>query len=58
MMNFNDAERQQEYSLNPANTFAKARLVLKPGNHFSDAMLTSSKNGNSSYLSNDIPWEL
>ena len=49
-INFNDAEMQQEYSLIPANTFAKARLVLKPGNHFNDPMLTSSKNGDSSYL--------
>ena len=48
MMNFNDAEQQQEYSLIPANTFAKARLVIKPGNYFEDPMLTESKNGDSS----------
>ena len=54
---FNDAELQQEYSLIPANTFAKARLVIKPGNHFSDSILTGSKSrtsaasGDSSYLS-------
>ena len=47
---FNDAELQQEYSLIPVNTIAKARLVIKPGNHFSDSMLTGSKNGDSVYL--------
>lgn len=49
-MNFNDAEIQQEYSLIPANTFAKARVVIKPGNHFNDPMLTGSRNGDSAYL--------
>ena len=50
MLDLNDAELQQEYSLIPVNTIAKARLVIKPGNHFSDSMLTGSKNGDSSYL--------
>jgi len=48
---FNDAELQQEYSLIPVNTFAKARLVIKPGNHFTDPLLTESKYSDSSYLS-------
>jgi hypothetical protein len=50
MMNFNDAERQTEFGLIPANIIAKARLVLKPGNDFSDPYLTRSKNGDSCYL--------
>jgi hypothetical protein len=50
MIDFNDAEPQQEYSLIPANTIAKARLVIKPGNDFSDSHLTRSKNGDSAYL--------
>jgi hypothetical protein len=50
MMNFNDAEQQKEYGLIPADTIAKARLVLKPGNDFSDPLLTRSKNGESCYL--------
>ena len=50
MTDFNDAELQQEYSLIPVNTVAKARLVIKPGNHFSDSMLTGSKTGDSVYL--------
>ena len=49
-IDFNDAEQQQEYALIPPNTFAKARLVLKPGNHYADPMLTGSKAGDSSYL--------
>ena len=48
---FNDAELQQEYSLIPVNTFAKARLVIKPGNHFADPLLTGSKHSDSAYLS-------
>jgi hypothetical protein len=39
-----------EYGLIPANTIAKARLVLKSGNDFSDPFLTRSKNGDSAYL--------
>lgn len=50
MLDLNNADLQSEYSLIPANTVAKARLVIKPGNHFSDPMLTGSKNGDSSYL--------
>lgn len=50
MLDLNNADLQSEYSLIPANTFAKARLVIKPGNHFSDPMLTASKNNDSSYL--------
>lgn len=50
MLDLNNTDLQSEYSLIPANTFAKARLVIKPGNHFSDPMLTGSKIGDSSYL--------
>jgi hypothetical protein len=50
-MNFNDAEPQMEFGLIPANTIAKARLILKPGADFSDPFLTRSKNGDSTYLS-------
>jgi hypothetical protein len=50
MIDFNDAEPQIEFGLIPANTIAKARLVLKPGNDFSDSWLTRSKNGESAYL--------
>jgi hypothetical protein len=50
MMNFNDAEPQMEFGLIPANAIAKARLILKPGNDFSDPFLTRSKNGDSTYL--------
>jgi hypothetical protein len=50
MMNFNDAEPQQEFGLIPENTIAKARLAIKLGNDFSDPFLTRSKNGDSSYL--------
>jgi hypothetical protein len=50
MMNFNDAEQQKEYSLIAANTIAKARLVVKPGNDFLDPLLTRSRNGDSCYL--------
>jgi hypothetical protein len=54
MMNFNDAEPQTEFGLIPANTIAKARLTIKPGNDFSDPFLTRSKNGESTYL--DCEW--
>jgi hypothetical protein len=57
MMNFNDAEQQTEFGLIPANTIAKARLTINPGNDFSlrgsydsDPFLTRSKNGDSTYL--------
>jgi hypothetical protein len=50
MLNFNDAEQQMEFSLIPANTIAKARLILKSGGDFSDSFLTRSKNGDSAYL--------
>lgn len=43
-MNFNDAEQQNTFDLIPANTIAKARLVLKPGNDYNNPMLTRSKN--------------
>jgi hypothetical protein len=49
-MNFNDAEAQTEFTIIPANTIAKARLTIKPGNDFSDPFLTRSKDGNSTYL--------
>jgi hypothetical protein len=49
-MNFNDAEAQTEFTIIPANTIAKARLTIKPGNDFSDSFLTRSKDGNSTYL--------
>jgi hypothetical protein len=50
MIDFNDAKQQSEFGLIPANTIAKVRLVLKPGNDFSDPFLTRSKNGDSAYL--------
>ncbi len=51
MMNFNNAELQNSFDLIPANTIAKARLVLKPGNDFSKPMLTRSKsNSDTAYL--------
>ena len=40
MMNFNTAETQNSLDLIPANTIAKARLVLKPGNDSSDPFIT------------------
>lgn len=45
-MNFNDAEQQNTFDLILANTIAKARLVIKPGNDFSNPMLTRSKSNN------------
>jgi hypothetical protein len=50
MIDFNDAEQQMKFSLIPANTIAKARMVIKPGNDFSDPFLTRSKNGESTFL--------
>ena len=50
-MNFNNAEQQNTFDLIPANTIAKARLVLKPGNDYNDPMLTRSKsNSDTAYL--------
>jgi hypothetical protein len=50
MIDFNDAEPQMEFSLIPNNTIAKVRLTIKPGNDFSDTLLTRSKNGESTFL--------
>jgi hypothetical protein len=50
MMDLNSAEAQTEFTIIPANTIAKARLTIKPGNDFSDSFLTRSKDGNSTYL--------
>jgi hypothetical protein len=50
MMDLNSAEAQTEFTIIPANTIAKARLTIKPGNDFSDPFLTRSKDGNSTYL--------
>jgi hypothetical protein len=50
MMNFNDAEQQTEFGLIPADTIAKARLIIKAGSDFSDPFLTRSKNGDSVFL--------
>lgn len=50
MMNFNDAEPQNSFDLIPANTIAKARLVLKLGNDPIDPFITRSKNGDTAYL--------
>ena len=50
MMNFNTAETQNSLDLIPANTIAKARLVLKPGNDQSDPFITRSKTGDTAYL--------
>ncbi|GHT98549.1 hypothetical protein FACS1894126_4130 [Alphaproteobacteria bacterium] len=49
-MDFNTAELQTEFGLIPAGTIAKAILVIKPGNDFSDPFLTRSRNGDSCYL--------
>jgi hypothetical protein len=49
-MDFNTAESQTEFGLIPAGIIAKAILVVKPGNDFSDPFLTRSKNGDSCYL--------
>ncbi|MBR1734820.1 MAG: hypothetical protein IJ730_05165 [Alphaproteobacteria bacterium] len=50
MMNFNDAEVQNSFDLIPANTIAKARLVIKPGNDSTDPFITRSKGGDTAYL--------
>ena len=50
MMNFNDAEPQNSFDLIPANTIAKARLVIKPGNDATDPFITRSKGGDTAYL--------
>jgi hypothetical protein len=50
MIDFNGAEKQQEYSLIPANTIAKARLTINPGYDESDRFLTASKHTDSRYL--------
>ena len=50
MMNFNDAGSQASFELIPANTIAKARLVIKSGNDQNDPFVTKGKNGSTSYL--------
>ena len=50
MMNFNDAGLQSSYDLIPANTIAKARLVIKAGNDSHDPLITHGKNRDTSYL--------
>ena len=50
MLNFNDAERQNNFDLIPVNTIAKARLVLKAGNDPTDPHITRSKSGDTAYL--------
>ena len=50
MIDFNDAGAQTNYELIPANTIAKARLVIRAGNDPSDPYVTNSKNGETSYL--------
>lgn len=50
MMNFNDASLQASFELIPANTIAKARLVIKAGNDQNDPFVTKGKNGHTSYL--------
>lgn len=50
MIDFNNAEPQNRFDLIPANTIAKARLVLKPGNDSVDTFVTRSKNGDTAYL--------
>ena len=47
---FNNAEPQNSFDLIPANTIAKARLVLKAGNDQNDPFITRSKNGDTAYL--------
>ncbi|GHT97580.1 hypothetical protein FACS1894126_1890 [Alphaproteobacteria bacterium] len=49
-MDFNTAEAQTEFALIPEGTIAKAILVVKSGNDFSDPFLTRSKNSDSAYL--------
>lgn len=50
MIDFNYAELQNSFDLIPANTIAKARLVLKAGNDPTDPFITRSKNGDTAYL--------
>ena len=50
MLNFNNAELQNSFELIPANTIAKARLVIKPGNDATDPLITHSKGGDTAYL--------
>lgn len=50
MIDFNNAEQQKEFTLIPENTFAKAKLILKPGDHPTDSCITRSKNSDSAYL--------
>ena len=50
MMNFNDAGLQTSFDLIPANTIAKVRLVLKPGNDTQEPLINHSKSGDASYL--------
>lgn len=50
MIDFNNAAEQTNFELIPANTIAKARLVLKVGNDPADPTITHSKNGDTSYL--------
>ncbi|GHU19184.1 hypothetical protein FACS189472_08610 [Alphaproteobacteria bacterium] len=49
-MDFNTAEAQTEFGLIPEGTIAKAMLIMKSGNDFSDPFLTRSKNSDSAYL--------
>ena len=50
MFDFNDAEPQNSFDLIPANTIAKARLILKMGNDPNDQFVTRSKGGDTAYL--------
>ena len=50
MLNFNNAELQNSFALIPANTIAKARLVIKPGNDATEPYITRSKGGDTAYL--------
>jgi hypothetical protein len=50
MMDFSDADEQQEFTLIPADTIAKARLEIKPGYEMSDRFLTASKHSDSSSI--------
>lgn len=50
MIDFNNAGSQSSFELIPANTVAKARLVLKAGNDPADSFITRSKGGSTAYL--------
>lgn len=50
MIDFNSAETQNNFDLIPANTIAKARLILKVGNDPNDPFITHGKTGNTAYL--------